>query len=63
MPILEIPVVIGTYAKIKDKAMTPIESSKFRWSCIVALGESRIQSSTCVLEKVEFRLHNSFANV
>ena len=63
MAILEIPLLIGTYAKAKDVPVSGSEGKKFRWSCVVAVLEPSVRKSLHLIEKVEFRLHNSFSNV
>ena len=64
MATLEIPLVIGTYAKLKTPASAnDKEPEKFLWSCVVQVGIETGVKVSQIIEKVEFRLHNSFVNV
>jgi hypothetical protein len=58
-----VPLVIGTYAKLLNPPSIPQETPLYSWTCFVYLAGRPFADLGQIIERVDFTLHKSFANV
>ena len=58
-----IPIIIGTYAKMLRKGSNDSDLNLFQWTVLIHLDERPRCDLSHYLERVDFTLHKSFANV
>lgn len=60
---LALPLVVGTYAKIKVPAGKDSDVPIFNWECCVYLAGRPFADMSTFIDSVVFHLHQSFKNV
>lgn len=60
---LELPITIGTYARIVKPASIEGDLNLFTWTCIMHVTGQPFGDAGEFIERVEFTLHKSFPNV